>query len=490
MQQAQLFFSDHFKVAPEVLERYGAFNVSVVSDLPLFVDPFLLFNSEKKEYQQLHEDILKYLKYLRSISTAALDPAIIKDLYRFKEVKQNWFGYVLFGNAGSGLGNDFAVALHGALNTIFSNFGSEAATKSAHLEKLCLIKPGVGKDNISDFTTNLIKPYLLRYTEKFAKKHLDPNMCETFRVARAEFNYETESWATRDYYLPRLRDDFILLTPEDMLTRDNTWINHPDMIRQFWRLPESVSDEIQRGRINMFFKGRLTDDPTPKERIAAAIATIREFPELIDAYIAMQEDNGDAAQSLSAEQRREIEKVFIGHVRAAATELDASTDFYDLPWTSYEEALKRVLLFKDYIENKDGYRLINRTGSGFSREQEVQLFFGLIWCLTDFDVNREPNNGRGPVDFKISYGSGDKSLIEFKLASSTSLERNLEHQVKIYEAANGTKKSIKVIVCYTDKHQERVAAILKKLGLQKEESIVVINARSDDKPSASKATKH
>ena len=40
-------------------------------------------------------------------------------------------------------------------------------------------------------------------------------------------------------------------------------------------------------------------------------------------------------------------------------------------------------------------------------------------------MNREANNGRGPVDFKISMGL-DKTLIEFKLAKSSSLERNME----------------------------------------------------------------
>ena len=44
------------------------------------------------------------------------------------------------------------------------------------------------------------------------------------------------------------------------------------------------------------------------------------------------------------------------------------------------------------------------------------MFFGLLLQRTRFDVNREPNNGRGPVDFKISDGALDKSLIEFKLA--------------------------------------------------------------------------
>ena len=102
-------------------------------------------------------------------------------------------------------------------------------------------------------------------------------------------------------------------------------------------------------------------------------------------------------------------------------------------------------------------------------------------------MNREPNNGRGPVDFKASYGKGDKSLIEFKLASNTSLKRNLENQVAIYEAANGTRSSVKVIVCFTAAHQDRVSRILNELGLENDESVVVIDARADNKPSASNA---
>jgi len=40
-----------------VLNTYGGFDVSVASDLPLFIDPFLLFHSDKPEYQALHEGI-------------------------------------------------------------------------------------------------------------------------------------------------------------------------------------------------------------------------------------------------------------------------------------------------------------------------------------------------------------------------------------------------------------------------------------------------
>jgi len=91
------------------------------------------------------------------------------------------------------------------------------------------------------------------------------------------------------------------------------------------------------------------------------------------------------------------------------------------------------------------------------------------------------------VDFKVSKGAIDKSLIEIKLASNSQLKRNLQNQVAVYERANGTRTSVKMIVCFTDADVAKVDAVLKELDLRGEKSIVVIDARSDNKPSGSKA---
>jgi phosphopantothenate synthetase len=78
-------------------------------------------------------------------------------------------------------------------------------------------------------------------------------------------------------------------------------------------------------------------------------------------------------------------------------------------------------------------------------------------------------------------------LIEFKLGSNSQLKRNLEKQLPIYAAANRTRTSVKVIVYYTARDEKRVNKILKELKLDGEKSIVLIDARSDNKPSASRA---
>lgn len=482
-----VYFSQHFGVAPKVLDDYGALDISVVSDLPLFVDPFLLFNSEKPEYVKLHDEIVEYLVFLRDQASSDLNPALIQSWYRFQEVKQNWLGFTLFGNSGQGLGSDFAQALHDALGDIFTDFGTETVTQGTHLEKLCLIRPGVGRDNVSDFTTNLIKGFLCEYTRTFAEKHLKKKDCARFTVEKAHFNYKTRTWVSKPYHLPRLRDDYVLLTPTDILTKDDTWINHADMMTRFPLLPNAIPNEQLRAQVEQYIKLKLGDNPGPKETRAASAAAIRRFPELIDLYIKLKEDSGDQASAISAGKVDETRRALVVQLQQALAHLQANTDFFDRPWMSYTECLARARFFKDYIENNDGYRLFSNAGKPFSSEKELQLAFGLVWCGSDFDLNREANNGRGPVDFKASYGAGDKSLIEFKLASNRQLSKNLANQVKIYEAANKTHTSVKVIVFYTAAEEARVKKILVDLKLENDPSIVLIDARHDNKPSASTA---
>jgi len=67
------------------------------------------------------------------------------------------------------------------------------------------------------------------------------------------------------------------------------------------------------------------------------------------------------------------------------------------------------------------------------------------------------------------------------------LKRNLQNQVAVYEKANGTRMSVKMIVCFTDADVAKVDAVLKELDLRGEKSIVVIDARAGNKPSGSKA---
>ena len=491
-----IYFSDFFEISPEVVEDYGAFNVSLLADLPLFIDPFLLFNSNKTEYRSLHDEMISYLTFLREKAIAGgLSNGLIGAWYRFPEIKQTWLGFSASGNRGSGLGADFAMALHRNLHKIFTDFGSEKITQGSHLEKLCLIGDGVGKDNISDFTTNLIHGYLLDYTQEFAKNQIKEEYRRKVRAPKAQFNYVTETWEHGTYELPYINGDYVLLTPKDMLTKDAAWINKPDLFDHFDLIPPAIPDDQLRAQVNNYFlkalpkrkKEKREEEPTKKDKREAAALTIREFPQIIDYYIRYKEEHGDEAENISAWKVAESKRLYGEQFSQLSTALAQHTNFYGLKGDTYEEAFERVMFLKDEIENKDGYRLFYYKGQPIEREEDVQILYRLTWRATPSDLNREVNNGRGPVDFKVSRGSRDKTLIEFKLAKNSQLKRNLQKQVKIYEDANNTKKSIKVILYFNVDQLNRVLNIMDELGIRKHKDIVLIDARNDNKPSASVA---
>ena len=488
----KIFFSDFFEVAPSKLERYGAFNISLVADLPLFVDPFLLFNSKKRKYRVLHDRIIEYLRFLRDKSASgAINTSLVKAWYKFPEVKQNWFGFTASGNSGSGLGMKFAVALSENLNKLFGDFGNEKVTLGSHLEKLCLIRDGVGRDNISDFTTRLIQEFLLDYTQTFTQRHIRPGLRKLVAVERVHFNYETETWEPRKFDLPRFEGDYVILTPSDILTKDDTWINRTDLVKDFDQIPDALPNDVLRAHVNNYFNKVLPRrrEPTVKDRNRAAIKTLQKYPALIDYYIRWKEEHGDKAMTLSSSKVAFSKHLYVEQFGEFA-QLLSKAGFYELPGSTYDEAKERLLFFKDLVEHKGGHKLFWTKGARprpIQREEDVHVLYRMAWFGTSSDVTREANDGRGPADFKISRGVVDKSLVEFKLGSNTQLERNLLNQTKIYEKASDAKRSLKAIICFSRSDQFRVGAILKRNGLTDNKDIVLIDARRDNKPSGSKA---
>ncbi|HUG16214.1 MAG TPA: hypothetical protein VMM78_14515 [Thermomicrobiales bacterium] len=489
----QIYFSDFFGVAPQSLEEYGAFNVSLINDLPLFVDPFLLFNSDDPVYRQLHDEIIRYLRFLRDRSRGStLDLGLIASWYQFKEIKQNWLGFSRSGNRGSGLGPTFARALHRNLGTIFSTFGEEQITRGSHLEKVCLVDRGVGRDNISDFTTNLIKGHLLDYTQRVAQACLTAEQRCVFAVEKVRFNYDTETWASGRYELPNAAGDYVLLTPKDMLTRDETWISRPDLLHNFERVAAAVPNFQLRAQLNNYFYNQLIHDPTmtaderEKEKQRAIARAIMEYPEIIEYYIREREDWGDEACDISSERVEDTQAWFVDQVRSYVADHLADTTFYTMPANTRDETRDRILFLKHVIEDQGGHRLFYRGGEAVQRESDLQIIFKFVWFASPSAVDAEVNNGRGPVDFSISRGSDDKTLVEFKLARNSKLKQGLAKQVKIYEAAGAATGLVKVICYFWNDERERAQKIIRELGLEDDPNIILIDA-SNDKPSASTA---
>jgi hypothetical protein len=477
------YFSDFFEIDSKLIEDYVAFNISLINDLPLFIDPFLLFNSKKQEYQKLHQDIIDYLLFLKSISNEQLTYGDINNYFKFHEIKQNWFGYSKIGNGGHGLDEEFANGLIEGFRKYLINFGKETGI-STHLEKVCLFETGIGKDNISDFTTNLIVGYLAEYTEKFANQNIDNKFLEDFRIRKYEFNYQTKSWISKIFKLPfiinsKSHKEYVLLTPKDILTKDNPWINNKDKLNQFYTILETVPNEQLRSQINRYFDSILKKDESEKvskkDEDSAKLQTYQQYPELIDIFIKIKEENGDRAVAVSNELVSQTKSIFIDFAKEII-KLLSQTDFYKQKVDSFEDMYKRLLYFKNWVENKGGWKLFYNKHREITNEPELQLLFKLTHFESTFDINAEVNNGSGPVDFKSSMGSKDKTIVEFKLARNSKFKQNVhpQGQVRVYEKSNNTKKSIKVFFCFNKSELKKVEKTIKDYQLN-EKQVVIIN---------------
>lgn len=482
----RILFSQYFDIPAKTLDDYGTIDLCLSSDLPLFIDPFLLFASGKSEYLDLHKKITSHLMLLKKIAQAEDSPDL--NIFKFPEQKQNWFGLCRYGNGGKGLGPKFAANIISEFNGFYKDFGESDITQEIHIEKLTLFSSGIGKDFISDFTTNLMLEYLLEYTQKFAKEYLDPDQVKNFSI-RCSFDENLQIWQPKTFTLPYFfreqNGDYIILTPLDILTKDDAFICHSDLVSSFTRVVPSIGNLSLRDKVNRYYRDLLPAyNPKKADKLKAIELSIKNFPFLLDEYIKLKEQDKDSSKSLSLSKVAEIKRQVIEPLILLSNILLDDQSFYSIQPKTYSEALQRVYFLKDVIENNDGYRVFYNKGFATATEETIQRIFRLTWFHTPWDVNSEVNNGRGPADYKISYGGDDSTIVEFKLAKSSSLKKNLLNQVEIYKKASKSISDIKVILCYNKTEINKANRILRELKLENAENIIIIDA--SPKTSASK----
>lgn len=497
-----MFFSEKFQVDSDLIKSYGAIDISLVCDFPLFVDPMLIFNSEKEVYKELHNQIIRYFHFLYKKAEQGLTPKEINAWFNFSEVPNNWLGYSLVGNKGVALGPQYAKFLYENISFAVNTNG---ISQSPHIEKAMLLYDGSGKDKISDLTVNLIKGFLCEYTETFAKKYIRPDLIRTFPVDKAYFNYDTESFISKEFTLPFIYDEkgipeYVLLTPFDILREDEPSINRANFLRSYERIRAAIDNDTLRAYVNNYIglavrryeqnqrKNRKPINEKSVSRIEreAFGELVREFPELYDYYIKLREADTDEIRSTcTAELNLQLERLLISSKNLISAFARQNYSFAE-NLSAREEAKQRLRFFKHIIEDCDGYKNLYVGGKQIAKENDLQRLFRFVWYGTDYKVDAEPNNGRGQADFIISMGQNDQSIVEFKLASNPTLAHVFK-QVKIYEAANCADGSLIAIFYFSEREYLYSREIVKSAGHENMigESIYLIDCRNDNKSSAS-----
>ena len=499
-----MFFTEKFQVDSNILKNYGAVDISLICDVPLFIDPMLIFNSEKDIYRELHNSIIRYFHFLYTKATQGLTSKEIDAWFNFSEVPNNWLGYSLFGNKGLALGKKYANFLY---ENIAFAINTHDISKSAHIEKVMLLYEGSGKDKISDLTVNLIKGFLCEYTEEFSLKYIKREFLDTFPVDKVYFNYETESFISKEFVLPYIynedgKKEYILLTPYDILREDEPAINKKDFLDSYDRIRNTIENDTLRAYMNNYIglavrryeeKQQRNKKPIKEKSIKkiekqAFQEVVKEYPELYDYYIKLREADTDEIRLQCYEEvNAQLEKLLVASKNIISLFYNANYHRNE-ELTAREEAKQRLKFFKHIIEDCDGYKNLYVKGIQIAKENDLQRLFRFVWYGTNYKIDAEANNGRGQTDFIVSMGQNNQNIIEFKLASNSSLS-HVFTQVQIYEAANCTDGSLIVIFYFSEAEYLTSKQIVKEAGYEDmiDESIFLIDCRSDNKISASKA---
>jgi hypothetical protein len=194
-------------------------------DLPLGIDPFLLFKSRDPGYRRLHDLVLEVF----NIGISALRKGALADasrMFDFPEVSEIGLGYTRSGKLGSGVGS----YLSGLIVETLVGSPSLQERGIKHVEEMQLVSAGIGPDRVSDIAANVLKRFLIEYTQR---------QCEIWNLPLKSgvpvshiYDRDAQSWEDSYEDLPVSPVDGspILLVPR-RLVRVLPWINYDDFLR-------------------------------------------------------------------------------------------------------------------------------------------------------------------------------------------------------------------------------------------------------------------
>ncbi len=246
-------------------------------DLPLCIDPFLLFKSRDESVRQLHRSLIGvFNEGIKLYESNRLTE--FRQLIGFPEVSEIGMGYSEHSQQGSGLGL--------LLNKLLADTlaASEALRERGlrHIEELQLLSIGIGADRVSDIAANALKQYLIGYTQEQAALWSIPTK-PNVPIAHI-FDVKDQGWFDGYFDLPVSPNSGrpILLVPRRMV-RLLPWINYNEYESAF----RSFLQPSARIRTGAGTRQRNPAKALPKTEV---VALTRANLEVLDRYVSRKEE--------------------------------------------------------------------------------------------------------------------------------------------------------------------------------------------------------
>lgn len=456
--------SEQFKLDKSKLDDLDVLDIILDVDSKLFMDPSLLENTAVPEFQDATTKVSNYFSVLIDTLTLSSEK---EDYFwrcadkhlRFKEYPGSCLGYSQNGTQGNSIG----ATLRHEILTIIQTLIQKGRDKPKLLQLIGVFGENIGCDRVSDLLIHVLHPEILAFTNRITT---------SFGIDNCTIKYEGKSYRS---CINPFNKQPLLLIPQSCLTalplsEDLNFIEKAcranEKAREDLNNLVNLSDKINKV---FFFKA------------------IQESQPIADVFLNLKAQAYDFKNDPQGVMRwLDDSRKLVG-----AVPFDTFNNFEPSDASTYDIAIFLCSYFKKCIEIHNAGKLLRDKFGKPRREEYVQLFFfsvANLYCHAfNLDLSRETNNGRGPLDFKISNGT-DKVIIETKLSTNTRLIQGIKKQLPIYMRQESCTKGIYLVINFgQDKTIKKLSDFYNALSESEKEKIKLIIIDATAPTSASKA---
>lgn len=210
-------------------------------DIPLYVDPFLLWKSPATQDNALHTLLVNSFNYLGTLTSKGNKQEAIEMVKTISECDEVGLGLSAH-KKGARIGDKVA----GEIVSLFENIPQVQKNGFLHFEEIQLLVDQISRDRISDIACNLLKSFLIDYTIDQARTHNIPLKETTLNNI---WDGRNNKFITEKIELPINPDTGlpVLLVPKRWL-RFVPWLNYEDYFKDYF-IKNNVPQTIDRAQV-------------------------------------------------------------------------------------------------------------------------------------------------------------------------------------------------------------------------------------------------
>ena len=195
-------------------------------DIPLYVDPFLLWKSPSMQDQSLHTALVNSFNHLGKLAAGGGETRAVQTLVTASECAE-----VGLGSSANRKGKRIGESKAAEILNLFKRIPLYGQSGFRHFEEIQLYVDGISKDRISDISCSFLKSFLIDFTQQQCDRHGIPMQATTVEV----YDYKKNAFEVQQgIRLPVTPTDGspIILVPKRWL-RFVPWINFDEYFEKY-----------------------------------------------------------------------------------------------------------------------------------------------------------------------------------------------------------------------------------------------------------------